>query len=215
MPFCDVCIALYDYQAQDAEELTISEGTVLYLLDNSDPEWYLVKPKPGPENEADVTPETSGLVPATYIEPVPSVSTAVALYDYQAQEDEEVSLQENEKVQVLSEDDPDWTIIRHKGQAGFVPTTYIEKTTTIVPPPVQPPTLAIPSVSPAPPVTTPPPASPLAPQPSSSPRKSNSQDVVYWSVVECAKKKRDNRKGMLGIGYDKVFYSCTSDKSPV
>ncbi|KAJ1650869.1 cytoskeletal protein binding protein [Dispira simplex] len=215
MPFCDVCIALYDYQAQDAEELTVTEGTVLYLLDNTDPEWHLVKPKPAPENEANTTPETSGLVPATYIEPVPSVSTAVALYDYQAQEDEEVSLQENDNVQVLSEDDPDWTIIRYKGQAGFVPTTYIEKMTTAALLPVLPSALIIPSVRPTPPVATPPPASPLAPQPSLSPRKGNPQDIVYWSVVECAKKKRDNRKGMLGVGDDKVFYSCTSDKSPV
>ena len=51
---------LYSYEAQQEDELTIDEGDVLQVLDDSDPDWYLAKPvtKLG----------SSGLVPRNYVQ---------------------------------------------------------------------------------------------------------------------------------------------------
>lgn len=58
---------LYDYEAQNHEELTIREGTVLFVVDDySDPEWWLAR-----EKIDDAFGEAKeGLVPSTYIEDV-------------------------------------------------------------------------------------------------------------------------------------------------
>ncbi|KAI9361641.1 hypothetical protein DFJ73DRAFT_813842 [Zopfochytrium polystomum] len=55
-----IVVALYDYLATNEEELTISEGDTLVLLDDSDSEWWKVRfvKKGGAE----------GLVPALYVE---------------------------------------------------------------------------------------------------------------------------------------------------
>jgi hypothetical protein len=60
----NICLALYDYTAQDPDELTVSENTVLLVLDASDPDWWRVKVA-GDEEQAHV-----GLVPSAYLEEV-------------------------------------------------------------------------------------------------------------------------------------------------
>lgn len=52
--------ALYDYTAQQDEELSFQEDDVMILYENDDPDWFLVKAKNG----------TIGLVPSNYIEEV-------------------------------------------------------------------------------------------------------------------------------------------------
>lgn len=52
-------IALYDYTASNHEELSIVENEILYVLDQSDQDWWLVK---------FVNKSGEGLVPRTYIE---------------------------------------------------------------------------------------------------------------------------------------------------
>jgi len=56
-----IAVALYDYEAQDEEELTITENDNLTVLDNSDPEWVKVR-------LISKTGGGEGLVPRTYIE---------------------------------------------------------------------------------------------------------------------------------------------------
>lgn len=65
MPFLKVCVALYDYEANTEEELTIKENDVLYVLEDDDPEWWKAKLKTTDPNELLV-----GLVPSNYVEPV-------------------------------------------------------------------------------------------------------------------------------------------------
>ncbi|RKP38944.1 hypothetical protein BJ085DRAFT_38086 [Dimargaris cristalligena] len=233
MPFVDICVALYKYEAQDAEELNIDEGDVLYLLDTSDPDWHLVKPKPSADSaQSPPNPEQKGLVPATYIERVQPLNAAKALYDYAATGEEELTIQEDDRLEVLSDDDPDWTIVRKNGQAGFVPSSYIElehlspTQPTPATAPVNP--VVVAAAESAPPPAPAPQLAPAAPRisedtephppaqsPTPSSPKADPKDIAYWSVTECAKKKKDNRKGLLGVGDLKIFYSCTSDKSPV
>ena len=61
-----VFVALYDYTAATPEELSIQQGNLLLLLDNSDPDWTLVSLK----SLNTFQESAQGLVPATYIEQV-------------------------------------------------------------------------------------------------------------------------------------------------
>ncbi len=65
MPFLRVCQALYDYEANTEEELSIKENDILYVLEDDDPEWWKAKLKTVDPNELQV-----GLIPSNYVEPV-------------------------------------------------------------------------------------------------------------------------------------------------
>ncbi|GME92617.1 unnamed protein product [[Candida] boidinii] len=122
--FIGVYIALYDYEAQNEEELSIKENDLLYLLETSEvDDWWKVKKR---VLDADVE-EPVGLVPKTYIEPAPVVASAVSLYDYDKQTEEELTFTEGTKFDVYDLSDPNWTLggIDNK-EFGFVPANYIE-----------------------------------------------------------------------------------------
>lgn len=66
MKYVAVCTALYDYDAQAAEEVSIKENDILYVVDNSDPSWLEVQLKmPSVDQIGPI-----GLVPASYVEEV-------------------------------------------------------------------------------------------------------------------------------------------------
>jgi hypothetical protein len=69
--FIGVYTALYPYTAQSAQELTVAEGDILYLLEKSEvDDWWKVKKRVlGLETE-----EPTGLVPNNYIQPVSFIS---------------------------------------------------------------------------------------------------------------------------------------------
>jgi hypothetical protein len=58
--------AIYDYQAQTSEEMSIQAGDTLVITDDSDPDWWQAQLKPLDTFQENL----SGLVPKTYIEPV-------------------------------------------------------------------------------------------------------------------------------------------------
>lgn len=67
MGFAGVYTALYDYQPQTGQELGISEGDLLYVIDNdSNDGWWKAKKK---TTEIDAE-EPVGLVPNNYVEEV-------------------------------------------------------------------------------------------------------------------------------------------------
>lgn len=68
---CGYCIALYDFQAENAGELGFKEGQTLKLFDQIDENWY--------EGGID-TPEgnQSGIFPTNYVrvtQPIPTTQT--------------------------------------------------------------------------------------------------------------------------------------------
>jgi hypothetical protein len=62
--------ALFDYQAQQEEELTFHEEDILVLYENDDPDWFLVKSREG----------LIGLAPSNYIETVSIVALVRSEY---------------------------------------------------------------------------------------------------------------------------------------
>lgn len=67
MGFLGVYKAVYDYVPQSEEELAISEGDVLYVLEKSEEDdWWKAKKKASADEEE----EPVGLVPNNYVEEV-------------------------------------------------------------------------------------------------------------------------------------------------
>ncbi|GAB1311372.1 Actin cytoskeleton-regulatory complex protein SLA1 [Madurella fahalii] len=123
MGFLGIYKALYDYAPQAEGELQIAEGDVLYVLEKStDDDWWKVKKKATAEDDD----EPVGLVPNNYVEEVQPQAKARALYEYTRQTDEELSFPEDAQLTVFDTSDPDWILVGHDGDYGFVPANYIE-----------------------------------------------------------------------------------------
>ncbi|KAG2173005.1 hypothetical protein INT44_006978 [Umbelopsis vinacea] len=199
MKYVAVCKALYDYDAQAAEEVSIKEGDILYVVDNSDPSWLEVQLKmPSVDQIGPI-----GLVPASYVEEVQPIGTVTAEYAYEAQQDEEVSFEEDEEMTLYDKDDADWYLVRVRtGEIGLAPSNYIRQADTHEEP--QPTPIARPQeLSPSPP-----------PLPSTG-TPTLSDEPKTWSVHEYnpEKKKRKKAKGTLTVGNGMITYENDTDKT--
>ncbi|KAK9767141.1 cytoskeletal protein binding protein, partial [Basidiobolus ranarum] len=215
MAYVNVCRAIYDYTAQDDEELSFQENDVLYIKDTSDPEWWIAQEKsPIMEEEG-----RKGLIPSTYVEELPYIEVVKTVYDYEARTEEELSFGENEIMYVIEKDDPDWALVKLGDKFGFVPSAYLEPAEDgdsqpheledshqgdyhedapqpLPPKPIQ--------QTPAEPVKE-------AARPASL---AIAEDMEYWSVSEVDKKKK-KKKGKLGISSQAIFFFSETDKTPV
>lgn len=66
MRYIQVSKALYDYEAQTEEELSIREDDTLYVIEKEDDDWWKAELKQSNSDEQGPV----GLVPATYLEKV-------------------------------------------------------------------------------------------------------------------------------------------------
>ncbi|KAH8547776.1 hypothetical protein BGW37DRAFT_223909 [Umbelopsis sp. PMI_123] len=205
MKYVAVCKALYDYEAQEAEEVSIKEDDILYVVDNSDASWLEVQLKmPSVDQIGPI-----GLVPASYVEEVQAIGTVRAEYAYEAQQEEEVSFEEDEEMTLYDRDDADWYLVKVKsGEIGLAPSNYIKQTddTHEEPQPMPPIPIAQPQQIAL--ATSP------SPIPSSGTPALNDEPKT-WFVHEYnpEKKKRKKAKGTLTVGNSMISYESDSDKS--
>ncbi|CAO2656654.1 Nn.00g054570.m01.CDS01 [Neocucurbitaria sp. VM-36] len=123
MVFLGIYRAIYDYVPQSSNEIALSEGDILMVLEKStDDDWWKAKKKGHDEDEE----EPEGLIPNNYIEEAGPISQAKALYDYARQTDEELSFKEDAILDVYDTTDPDWTLVGVESDYGFAPANYIE-----------------------------------------------------------------------------------------
>lgn len=149
------CVALYDYTARDAEELAISKGEMLTVVDDSGT-WWRVGNKRGqtglvPSNYVQVqaTPvissEPSGGGgrsnlppddPHMYHQPDLMVSRngpaslnirAVAKYKYTSAREDELSLEKGDEVIVMEKEADGWWRGRCGTRIGWFPFNYVEE----------------------------------------------------------------------------------------
>ncbi|KAH3992814.1 hypothetical protein HBI49_190220 [Parastagonospora nodorum] len=131
MVFLGIYRAIYDYVPQSDNEIALTEGDVLMVLEkSSDDDWWKAKKKGREEDEE----EPEGLIPNNYIEELAPVSQAKALYDYDRQTDEELSFKEDAVLDVYDITDPDWTLVGEGTSYGFAPANYIELTKGVAAP---------------------------------------------------------------------------------
>jgi len=71
MVFLGIYTALYDYEPQGDNELSIQEGEILYVIEKSDADnWWKAKKRATAEDEE----EPVGLIPNNYVEEVSQMS---------------------------------------------------------------------------------------------------------------------------------------------
>ncbi|GAA5807961.1 hypothetical protein MFLAVUS_011464 [Mucor flavus] len=222
MKYVQVSKALYDYEARTEDELSIRQDDVLYVIDKEDQDWWKAELK-------QVTGEEQGpigLVPAEYMQEVTPIGRVRAEYDYAAQQEEELSFEEGEEMDLLETDDPDWYLVKlANGQIGLAPSNYVDPIEQTEPHSAIPAAAAapVPAINPLNIVSTPQvsmPPSPqvqpiLAQQTGGTPREVIADDAQSWSVHEydAAKKKKKKGKGNLYIGNGMLCYGSETDKA--
>jgi hypothetical protein len=83
----------------------------------------------GPTRSAVQAPSPEVVKPHVPASPASEMKIASALYDYEGQHDEEISIKEDDNLMILDESDPEWTLVKlvsKRGGTGLVPATYIE-----------------------------------------------------------------------------------------
>lgn len=141
------CVAIYNYTAQDAEELTIEKNQTLSIVD-SDGSWWKVINDSGNE----------GLVPCNYVKELPSGNSgggirqtpdepvgvyqqtdlvmpsngpslgirAVAKYRYVSTREDELGLEKGDEIVVLEKEADGWWRGRSGSRIGWFPFNYVE-----------------------------------------------------------------------------------------
>ncbi|CAO3591343.1 unnamed protein product [Absidia cylindrospora] len=225
MRYLQVCAALYDYEARTPDEINIKENDTLYVIEKEDNDWWKAEVKQVSNEE----PGPIGLVPATYLEEVVPIGQVRAEYDYDAQQEEELSFSEGQDMWLLERDDPDWYLVKlDNGDIGLAPANYVQDIENAVPPhptvntnvsppvPVQtsvpsPTPVAAPSVTPLPPLTQ-------QDMQTKTSAKDIDDEALSWTVhdYDVIKKKKKKSKGNLLVGNAMLCYGSETDKtSPV
>ncbi|KAI0223866.1 cytoskeletal protein binding protein [Massospora cicadina] len=100
MEFKRICRALYRYDAVEEGELSFEEDGLLYIWDDTNPEWWRASLELA-HNEAELV-NPAGLIPYNYVE-------------------------EGAEFQVYQKDGEDWMLVNYNGVFGFVPQSYVEE----------------------------------------------------------------------------------------
>ncbi|KAH3661872.1 hypothetical protein OGAPHI_006051 [Ogataea philodendri] len=132
-------VAEYDYEASEDNEIGFAEGETIVEIKFVDEDWWLGTNAAG----------KSGLFPSTYVtlnedskkesapepaaepdpEPEPEAApglTAVAEYDYEATEDNEITFSEQDLITDIEQVDDDWWLGSVNGQRGLFPANYVK-----------------------------------------------------------------------------------------
>ena len=122
-----LCRAMYDYDAQSDLELSFKERDVITILEKDDSGWWHgeLGGRVGVFPAANWVEEIDPNAP----EPSPlSARLCVALYDYEAQDDEELTIVEGEILTIESEDSGWYFGKNHRGDFGRWPSNFCEIT---------------------------------------------------------------------------------------
>ncbi|KAI7902151.1 uncharacterized protein BX663DRAFT_436127 [Cokeromyces recurvatus] len=123
--------AIYSYEAQNTDELNITAGDLLKIIESNDGSGWI---------KAQLRDQQVGLIPANYIEYInhpeesssyiqtnkeDSYERVVALYDFKAVNAEELNLNQGDIIIVTKKDDGGWWEGSLNGQSGIFPSNYV------------------------------------------------------------------------------------------
>lgn len=121
---------IYGYEAMNDDELTVNEGDAIRVISSDDGSgWVRVECN-----------RKEGLVPASYVEIHSGIASSAAssirnttqslqvraIYDYDAQNADELSMREGDVIDVTQQGTDGWWFGVLKGQTGQFPSTYVE-----------------------------------------------------------------------------------------
>ncbi|XP_067408001.1 SH3 domain-containing protein 19 isoform X2 [Emydura macquarii macquarii] len=119
------CEALHDFTAETNEDLPFKKGDYIQILEHVDSEWYR-----GRLNESE------GIFPAVFVQPCSAgVKTsqslgwkkgkAKALYDFQGENEDELSFKAGDMITELESVDEDWMSGEVQGKSGIFPKNFV------------------------------------------------------------------------------------------
>lgn len=111
------CIALFDFDGQNPNELSFMACTAIDLIDRVNSEW--LRGKIGSEE---------GIFPSSFVEiiiDIPEFCYAVVQYEFIGQDDTELTVKPGDKIKVLKEIDSDWLECELDGKVGRCPVPFL------------------------------------------------------------------------------------------
>ncbi|XP_059021066.1 intersectin-1-like [Mustela lutreola] len=128
------------YMATGPEQLTLAPGQLILIQKKNPGGWWEgelqargKKRQIGwfPANYVKLlSPGTSKITPTEPPKPtaLPPVCQVIGMYDYSAQNDDELAFSKGQIINVLNKDDPDWWRGEVSGQVGLFPSNYVKLT---------------------------------------------------------------------------------------
>uniref|UniRef100_A0A8B9SCU5 Intersectin 2 n=1 Tax=Apteryx owenii TaxID=8824 RepID=A0A8B9SCU5_APTOW len=121
------------YVASGTEQLSLAPGQLILILKKNASGWWQG------ELQARGKKRQKGWFPASHVKllgpssertsAAPSVCQVIAMYDYMANNEDELSFSKGQLINVLSKDDADWWQGEINGVTGLFPSNYVKMTT--------------------------------------------------------------------------------------
>ncbi|XP_073087507.1 intersectin-1 isoform X7 [Manis javanica] len=141
----EIAQVIASYTATGPEQLTLAPGQLILIRKKNPGGWWEgelqargKKRQIGwfPANYVKLlSPGTSKITPTEPPKPtaVPAVCQVIGMYDYMAQNDDELAFNKGQIINVLNKEDPDWWKGEVSGQVGLFPSNYVKLTTDMDP----------------------------------------------------------------------------------
>nr|XP_033805462.1 intersectin-1 isoform X1 [Geotrypetes seraphini] len=141
----EIAQVIASYTATGPEQLTLAPGQLILIRKKNPGGWW------EGELQARGKKRQIGWFPANYVkllspgtnkstptEPskptaLPSMCQVIGMYDYTAQNDDELAFAKGQIINVLNKEDPDWWKGELNGQVGLFPSNYVKLTTDMDP----------------------------------------------------------------------------------
>ncbi|KAL0274255.1 UNVERIFIED_CONTAM: hypothetical protein PYX00_006723 [Menopon gallinae] len=126
-------VVKYNYQAQQADELSLTKGTRILILEKSNDGWWRGQSGSAagwfPSNYTQEEGDTDDGI-HTYAMAENVIDVVVALYSFSSNNDQELSFEKGDRLEILDRppSDPEWYKARNaQGQVGLVPRNYLQE----------------------------------------------------------------------------------------
>uniref|UniRef100_A0A8D1YHX8 Intersectin-1 n=1 Tax=Sus scrofa TaxID=9823 RepID=A0A8D1YHX8_PIG len=141
----EIAQVIASYTATGPEQLTLAPGQLILIRKKNPGGWWEgelqargKKRQIGwfPANYVKLlSPGTSKITPTEPPKPTafPAVCQVIGMYDYTAQNDDELAFNKGQVINVLNKEDPDWWKGEVHGQVGLFPSNYVKLTTDMDP----------------------------------------------------------------------------------
>uniref|UniRef100_A0A1A9UPK8 Cytoplasmic protein NCK1 n=1 Tax=Glossina austeni TaxID=7395 RepID=A0A1A9UPK8_GLOAU len=125
-------VVKYNYQAQQPDELSLTKGTRILILEKSNDGWWRGQSGSAvgwfPSNYTTEDCDNDGV--HTYAMAENVLDIVVALYSFNSNNDQELSFEKGDRLEIVDRpaSDPDWYKARNnQGQVGLVPRNYLQE----------------------------------------------------------------------------------------
>ncbi|XP_057621101.1 intersectin-1 isoform X2 [Chionomys nivalis] len=145
VPGEEIAQVIASYTATGPEQLTLAPGQLILIRKKNPGGWWEgelqargKKRQIGwfPANYVKLlSPGTSKITPTELPKSavLPAVCQVIGMYDYTAQNDDELAFSKGQIINVLNKEDPDWWKGEVSGQVGLFPSNYVKLTTDMDP----------------------------------------------------------------------------------